>query len=86
MKIKTYVDVPAMPVQGFCADASGALTGQFIVHTGLTKREQFAAMAMQGLAAVECPGGLKPETIAIDVKNAVLYADLLLGELDRSKA
>lgn len=43
---------------------------------GLTKREYFAAMAMQGMASVIGPGSL--EDIA---KSSVRYADALLKEL-----
>lgn len=48
---------------------------------GLTKRELFAAMAMQGLAAVPAESGLRPEWIVNDAQNAVAYADALLLEL-----
>ncbi len=44
-------DMPASPVQGFTADAAGALSGQYFQHAGLTKRELFAAMAMQGIVS-----------------------------------
>ncbi|KAF1698328.1 hypothetical protein CSC62_05310 [Pseudoxanthomonas jiangsuensis] len=50
---------------------------------GLTKRELFAAMAMQGLASVPADGGLRPEWIATDAQNAVAYADALLAELEK---
>lgn len=42
-------------------------------HRGLTKRELFAAMAMQGLATDEFPEGC--------ATSAVKYADALLAEL-----
>ena len=45
---------------------------------GLTKREQFAAMAMQGLLA----GGSYRSNIA---RDAVLIAYELLAELERTK-
>ena len=48
---------------------------------GLTKREYFAAMAMQGLCANSIAGSHnKPSNLAID---AVMYADALLKELDK---
>lgn len=53
-----------------------------VVETGLTKRELFAAMAMQGLASVPAEGGLKPSYIAADAANAVAYADALLAALE----
>ena len=47
---------------------------------GLTKREYFAAIALQGLCA---QGGYKsPETIAAD---AVDYADILLTKLEKKQ-
>jgi len=49
------------------------------VHHGLTKREYFAALAMQGLLAdPEIVG--KPEQYA---KDAVTFADALLAELEK---
>ena len=52
-------------------------------HHGLTKRELFAAMAMQGLASVPVVGGDDPSVLADwDAKRAVLYADALLAALD----
>ena len=48
---------------------------------GLTKREYFAAMAMQGLCANSIAGSHnKPSNLAID---AVIYADALLKELEK---
>ena len=46
------------------------------IDGGLTKREYFAVLAMQGLLSGE--GINDPETVA---KNAVAYADALLGVL-----
>jgi hypothetical protein len=50
-------------------------------HTdgGLTKREHFAAMAMQGMLS----GRTEYEDPVIDVRNAVFLADALLKELDK---
>ena len=48
---------------------------------GLTKREYFAAMAMQGLCANSIPGNHhKPEVLC---KDAVEYADTLIKELNK---
>ena len=53
----------------------------FYGNDGLTKREYFAAMAMQGLCANSITGSHnKPSNLAID---AVMYADALLKELDK---
>ena len=50
-----------------------------VQDSGLTKREYFAAMALQGLCA---QGGYgSPETIATD---AVGYADSLSAELEKT--
>jgi len=46
---------------------------------GLTKREYFAAMAMQGLLAL---GGVVYQS---PVKSAVEYADALIEELNKTK-
>ena len=46
---------------------------------GLTKREYFAGLAMQGL----CAGRTEYENPMCDVKRAVELADLLLKELDK---
>lgn len=53
-----------------------------VVHHGLTKRELFAAMAMQGLASVPVTWGDGPLVVADwDAKRAVMYADALLAAL-----
>ncbi|AHK11809.1 hypothetical protein S349_19 [Shewanella sp. phage 3/49] len=66
-------DMPSMPVM----DESD-IHGQ---HYGLTKREHFAAMAMQGLCSHSGDYHLA-EDIAYD---AVMYADALLKELENTK-
>jgi hypothetical protein len=45
---------------------------------GLTKRELFAAMAMQGLLASPCPSGAEQV-------NAVICADKLIEELNKDE-
>lgn len=54
------------------------LDNQFEDNKGLTKREYFAGLAMQGMASSD----LTYEDIAHD---AVKMADALLKELDKSK-
>lgn len=46
---------------------------------GLTKREYFAGLAMQGL----CAGRSEYESIGCSVRYAVELADLLLKELEK---
>ena len=73
-------DKPAMPT----VYADMGHNGQREIYCdnyGLTKREYFAAMAMQGLCANSIAGSHnKPSNLAID---AVMYADALLKELDK---
>ena len=58
--------------------AFAAMNEQEIIY-GLTKREYFAGLAMQGL----CAGRTEYENPMCDVKKAVELADLLLKELDK---
>lgn len=51
---------------------------------GLTKRELFAAMAMQGLASRD--GGNPEINMPCDVRAAVMYADALLAKLAKTDA
>lgn len=60
-------DKPAYPVWG------GA------VNEGLTLREHYAGLAMQGILAGDTEGSFAPKDIA---KGAVLYADALINELE----
>ena len=49
-------------------------------YLGVTKREYFAAMAMQGFISAGCQGMPPSGTVA---DYAVEYADALLAELDK---
>ena len=51
-------------------------------YGGLTKRELFAAMAMQGLASVPLQGESPDSAARSDARRAVAYADALLAALD----
>lgn len=69
-------DMPAMPTY--------ELNGQnFLEDTsyGLTKREHFAAMAMQGLLSANAIYGGKTNDRASLAKDAIAFADALLKEL-----
>jgi hypothetical protein len=60
-----------------------------IQHHGLTKREYFAAMAMQGLLAnpnggMQKGGGMTFSPVGIS-ELAVLHADALLAELEKTE-
>ncbi len=65
------LDKPAFP----SLDAQG-----YLLESGLTKRELFAAMALQGLLANPATDGERDE-IAFD---AVMYADELISELNKT--
>lgn len=73
---------PAMPVQGVRQDGDAhRLYGQ-LFH-GLTKREHFAGLAMQGMIA----NPLAVEKLGVKdlVLEAVTLADALLAALEKSK-
>lgn len=69
----TNSDLPAMPVPGLQDDSD---------FNGLTKREYFAGLAMQGLLT-------NPAQLETDVANqsalAVEHADALLTELEKAQ-
>jgi len=56
-----------------------AYEGERAIQKGLTKREYFAGLALQGLLA-----GVRATQPALD-EIAVKYADSLLKELDKQK-
>lgn len=70
-------DMPAIPVvnsEGYCANpASGAIDRGCCA--GLTKREYFAAMLMQGMLSSD-------ELFQDTAEYAVMAADALLNELE----
>ena len=73
-------DKPAYPLQ-LQEGESSELIGKLGNADGLTKREYFAAIAMQGLCVNSIAGSHnKPINLAID---AVMYADALLKELGK---
>jgi hypothetical protein len=82
-------DMPAMPtglVDEDVFNSEGKFCGTVEAnYVGLTKREHFAGLAMQGLChAIDSQGtwAHDPETVA---ESAVTYADALLAELDKVK-
>lgn len=81
-------DLPAMAVstsESICK-MTGTLKAEF---AGLSKRECFAAMAMQGLlAGVDGDSSLHdsaPEWIKNIAEASVEFSDALLAELERTK-
>lgn len=75
MMSKFNSESPAYPVPSDLLDRCGQVD---FSPFGLTKREYFASMAMQGLMA--CPGKFKTEQI---VKFSIETADALLIELEK---
>ncbi len=73
MSTLTNCNEPAYPLTP--TDRSGQIGDQFL---GLTKREYFAALAMQGMCA---NSALTREHYDAIAKHAVGHADALLAEL-----
>jgi len=75
---------PAMPI--YSAEGLPTYTSMmnkgYPEATGLTIRQQFAMAAMQGLLANPNKGYALIERIAVD---AVIYADALIDELNKSE-
>jgi len=73
---------PAYPAVEDWADPSGIK--RQIHHAGLTKRELFAAMAMQGILSAnpDTRGVAKTEALNNATRIAVAVADALLTELE----
>ena len=71
-------DMPAMPIQFEYQESEN--TTQVELWRGLTKREHFAAMAMQGMLANDLHCQYEDEKVA---RCAVSVADALLLELDK---
>ncbi len=77
-------DMPAMPVHDVVETCSAdGNEGPFLLtreYTGLTKRQMFAMVAMQGILTRSA----NTDRSAI-ARYAVEYADALLAELERTK-
>ncbi len=69
-------DMPAMPCQEM-----GTQVAQGELKSGLTKREQFAAMAMQGMVSTVFDGHVAYDILASD---AVEMANALLKQLENN--
>lgn len=81
-------DLPAMPIS--CSETLCQMTGTLKPEfSGLTKREQFAMAAMQGLlSGVHGDSSLydaAPEWVRNISEASVEFADALLAELEKSK-
>jgi hypothetical protein len=72
-------DMPAMPIS---EEETDRFNEGVLIYTGLTKREHFAAMAMQGILA----GNVWNEvTMDSPESEAVRLADALLAELEKTQ-
>lgn len=78
-------DRPAKPFQEVTGMVGGIPTG-YKNHTGLTKREQFAMAAMQGILANQAmiDNGDRQSIEWVGAKS-VMAADALLAELEKSQ-
>jgi len=80
-------DMPAMPTRDAIEDCGpDGSQGPHMVevsYAGLTKREYFAALAMQGLLAAEAGEAVFSSDAAL-VSCAVRHADALLARLEDS--
>ena len=65
------------PIQSLAVAPNGDVAKMVVQHVGLTKREYFAAIAMQGLCAY--PKDLESDHIA---SHAVTLADMLIDALN----
>jgi len=77
-------DLPAMALTGYAyIDMNGGAhaEGSFEAGMGLTKREHFAGLAMQGMLATRDYVGDEYSTAC--AKLSVSYADALLKELEK---
>lgn len=63
-------------------DSATGLPGEFILEVGLTKREEFAKVAMQGLCAGPFMDDLSYQELAA---CAVQQADALIDALNKDK-
>ena len=52
---------------------------------GITLRQHFAGLAMQGLASVPLQGESPDSAVRSDARRAVAYADALLAELAKAQ-
>jgi hypothetical protein len=77
--MKTLPSDPTMPCKYLSIDEEDGESVAFnVFNQGLTKREYFAAMAMQ--AVLSTHGEDYPEIIAV---RALRYADALINELNK---
>ena len=78
-------DMPAMPL----ANSSINFIKSNLSHAnGLTKREHFAAMAMQGILSAHREGNIWPSATGLCpfqqiAESAIKHTDALLAELDK---
>ena len=71
-------DAPAMPISVSSSIDGNMCSSDFEYGEGLTKREHFAGLAMQGLLA----GGVYSE-VSDCIKECIEYTDALLKELEK---
>ena len=75
-------NMPAMPQSGICDSEGNSYDSNDLGGGGLTKREQFAAMAMQGLVTHDRFCTEETNKMA---EWAVECADALLSQLEKAR-
>lgn len=80
--MKTEPNDPKNPIQIAKKANEHGVVIEYDNYFGLTKREYFAAMAMQGLLA---KAGINGEIYTDIVTHAVLNADALINQLNQEK-
>ena len=80
--ISSNSNMPAMPISPASPNSSDPEWAA-AVGVGLTKREHFAGLAMQGLCSGCDSDGCWTHDAGITAAAAIEYADALLTELDK---
>lgn len=75
-------DLPAMPLAKMIMSTDGSFSTE--TSPGLTKREHFAGLAMQGFIA-NSDKRMADQSFDVIAKTALLLADSLLEELEKTK-
>lgn len=76
-------DAPASPVSVSISDTGDSMTSDSYGYSGLTKREHFAAMAMQAILSNPDISNGATACQKWAARRSVLHADALLEELSK---
>ena len=76
-------DTPAMPISVSSSIDGNMCSSDFEYGEGLTKREHFAGLAMQGLLAAPSDNFKNQVSFSKYIEQSVIVADALLKELEK---